>query len=312
MANFVRHAQFYLDFVSPFLRSLAKDYNSAQPLSIDELEEMIEHKYLKHCNPQIPLQFISSCMSRSLIGKWRLGEYLSKKSNKLDAQSPGYRENIFSNSIHMIELDTMVQTSPHAKGFLWFADFHLPFPSYVYLGQELRRSTFGPLVDRAWEAMALNFEARQLANVLFKSPQFRSFSQMFIKAWEARQNALQEIGEVPMPPKFISTIRAMFTAGKQAGVLEPLPSSHDITMTPSAVMYPPSQTAVNSDIYSGSTSENFVTGSTGLEVDVDQLGFGPMDWTFMSNMMGGNSLYPDEPFGDGTQGMRSNNFANWG
>jgi hypothetical protein len=311
-ADFVRHAHFYLGFVSPFLKSLAKDLNSAKPLSVDELEEMIENKYLKHCDPQVPLQFISSCMSRSLLGKWRFGEYLSQKSNKQDAQPPVDREKIFVNAIQMIELDTMVQTSPHAKGFLWFTNFNLPFPSYVYLVQELRRSTWGPLVDRAWEAMAVNFEVRKLAEILFKSPRFRSFSGTFVKAWEARQSVLEEMGEAAMPPTFISNIRALIAAGKQSGLTQSSPSSQDFAMAALSGMYPAMmQRPMDSDLYSGSTPENFATNPTGLDADGDQQGFGQMDWTFMNNMMGGNSLYSGGLFGDGTQGVGSTSFGTW-
>lgn len=166
IANFVRNAQFYLKFTLP---STKESKSTKVAPSVDDLEALIENKYLKYCNPQIPLHLISSCMSRGFIGKWRVGEYLFNNANNLVSQPVEYRDKIFFDAIQTIECDTAVYMTSITKGFLWFTKYHLPFPAYSYLIQELRRSTTGEYTERAWQAIALNFEERDMFSTNPKS-----------------------------------------------------------------------------------------------------------------------------------------------
>ncbi|CZR60191.1 related to binuclear zinc cluster transcription factor that regulates the ratio between aurofusarin and rubrofusarin biosynthesis [Phialocephala subalpina] len=324
IADWIRHAPFFLDFVSPFLKPLARQPGPGQPQSLDEVEEMIEAKYLKHCDLQIPLHFISSCMSRSFVGKWRLGECIAQHSNSNTGLPQPYRNKITDNAVRMIELDTLVQTCPLTKGYMWFANFHFPFPAYVYLVQELRRSTIGPLVDRAWEAITVNFEERKLAAMAGRSQLFRMFSGMLIKAWEAREAALERVDGQPLhlsEPQFIVDIREKIGRSKK---VEDLVGGLSLTSPPiQYVQTPEMGMDVNSDFFLGGGQGmgfggmGMGTGMGGLGLGVsmgamggDQLGLWNMDFNMLGDVGGGDGMYGNELF-PGVQDMGTGALGNW-
>ncbi|KAL5589260.1 hypothetical protein FOVSG1_011127 [Fusarium oxysporum f. sp. vasinfectum] len=269
IAEFVRHADFHLDFASPSLKGMAD--KSAQQRSVDQLEHMIENKYLIHCHDQVPLHFMAICIGRSLICKWRLSEHLSKISNTDFTPSGAYRDMILSTAIRMIELDTKIRTSK-AKGFLWVANFHFPFPAYVYLTQELRRRTTGPLVEQAWDAMSANYDARNFHYVGARSNIYRSFGQMLLKAWEARENCLAEMGApTPAPPTVIALIRTELAAQRQPGLMRQNPTVEFQMDAASGYAWTPVDSSPATVRPEGNT---------------DLVDLGPADWMFMTDVVG--------------------------
>ncbi|KUJ11564.1 uncharacterized protein LY89DRAFT_654212 [Mollisia scopiformis] len=292
IADWIRHAPFYLDFCSPFLKPLARQPGPGQPKTLDEVEEMIEAKYLKHCDLQIPLHFGSSCLSRSFVGKWRLGECIAQHHNPETGIQQPHRNKMTDNAIRMIELDTLVRTCPLTKGFIWFADYHFPFPAYVALVQELRRSTIGPLVDRAWEAIRINFDERKLATLSIRSVLFRHMFGLLIKAWEAREAALESVDGQPLhltEPQFITDIRAK--TGKEKRVDEALQGLSLTTPPPlSFVQTPEMGMDVNSDFFMGGGQAFDALAMGGVE----PMGMWNMDFNMMGEFDGGfgNNLFP--------------------
>ncbi|KFY12789.1 hypothetical protein V491_06658 [Pseudogymnoascus sp. VKM F-3775] len=279
IANFVRNSQFYLKFTLP---STKESKSTKVAPSVDDLEALIENKYLKYCNPHIPLHLMSSCMSRGFIGKWRFGEYLFNKANNLVSQPVEYRDKIFLDAIQTIECDTAVYMTPITKGFLWFTKYHLPFPAYSYLIQELRRSTTGECTERAWQAIALNFEERDMFTTTPKSKLFKTLCHMLVKAWEARESALVEKHEACVTPTFITNIRSKFS----------IPEPRHSQIDPENILstFPPSippemQRPVASDSFVGPVTEGYAPGAMSVDVEGDLMSLWPMEWQFMNASM---------------------------
>ncbi|KAE8442920.1 hypothetical protein EG329_002524 [Mollisiaceae sp. DMI_Dod_QoI] len=320
IANWIRHNPFYLEFVSPFLKPLARGPAPGEPQNLDEVETMIENKYLKHCDLQIPLHFISSCMSRSFIGKWRLGECITQHMKTTTGLPQAYRNKITDNAVRIIELDTLIQTCPLTKPYIWYANFHFPFPAYVYLVQELRRSTIGPHVDRAWQAITVNFDERKLADMATHSQLFRHFASLLLKAWEARESALERVDGQPLhltQPQFITDIRAKL--GKEKRVDEQLQGLSLTTPPVQYVQSPEMGMDVNSDFYFGGQGMGFGNMGMGMGMGVfggmgamggDQMGLWNMDFNMSGDVGTGDGMYGNELF-PGVQDMGTGALGNW-
>lgn len=306
LADWIRHAPFFLEFVSPFLKPLARPFGPEDPKTLDEVEEMIEAKYLKNCDLQIPLHFMSSCMSKALAGKWRLGEAIVPRTTSLPSSS---RSKAVDNAIRMIELDSLIQSCPLTKGYLWFANFNFPFPGYVFLVQELRRSTIGPLVDRAWEAIAVNFKERNLVGLAGRSKLYEIISGLLVKAWEAREVALEGVDGQPLhltEPSFITEIRV--TLGKERKVNEQL-QALSLTSPPIPFMQTVQQVGLDSNFYpAGGQGMGFADlgMNMGMEgLGGDQLGIWNMDFNMIGDVGDGNALFP------GMQDMGTGVLGSW-
>lgn len=97
--------------------------------------------------------------ARGLFAKCRLLEHYSRASSMPRAQADSARDAAFGHAITMLECDSKICTSPLTTGFIWMIHFYYPFPAYVQVVQNLKRSPFSPLAERAWEALSANYEA---------------------------------------------------------------------------------------------------------------------------------------------------------
>ncbi|KAH6666186.1 putative C6 transcription factor [Halenospora varia] len=210
LADFVRHTAFHLDFTSPVLKPIFKTTQSSLDPEGDglaTLEKTIENKYLKFCDPENPLHFMTIWWARAYLAKCRLWEHHSRCSSSPVHLTDAQREAAISHALHMLECDTKLRSSPLTKRFLWLIHLHFAFPAYLQILQDLRRRPGSEQADQAWEIMSTNYEARFVFVAQdCDSPFFKIFAKVVLQAWEAREAASVQLGE-PVVPKIVLSIK---------------------------------------------------------------------------------------------------------
>jgi Fungal specific transcription factor domain len=200
LGDFVRHTMFHLDFTNPALKSIVGDVPE-----VATFEKIIDDKYLKFCDAEIPLHFMTIWWTRSYLAKCRLLEHHSRYSNQSVPQTDAQRDAIISIAIRMLECDTKLRSSVLTKPFRWLIHLHFPAPGYIQIVQDLRSRPGCEIADQAWEAMSDNFDTLFVfVKEDSESPLFRIFTKMILQAWEAREAASSE---PLMPPRIVSSIR---------------------------------------------------------------------------------------------------------
>ena len=210
LGEFIRHTMFHLDFTNPALKPIAKHLQNGPPPEGSELvklEEMIEDRYLKSCDPDNPIHFMTIWTTRAYLAKCCLLEHHSRYSSSPMRRTEAQRDAATSHALRMIECDTKIMTSPLTKGFLWLNHFHFPFPAYLQIVQDLRRRPISPQSRQAWEIMSDNYEAWFEAQPRHESPFFQIFTKVVLQAWEACEVASKQLGETSTPPKIVLSIR---------------------------------------------------------------------------------------------------------
>ncbi|KAI3324420.1 hypothetical protein HD806DRAFT_495026 [Xylariaceae sp. AK1471] len=212
IAQFLRHTTFFLDLTCPALKPLAKDRQHASSSTLDELidlERMIEDKYLKFCDPENPLQYMTIWTARGFIAKYQLVEYYTKYSSASPDQAEAQRSAATFYAFRILDCDTKVMTSHLTKGYTWLAKFYFPLPAYLYLVQYLKKQPLHEQADRAWELMSENHAARftESAWVSDENPLFKMFSGMVLETWEVREAALRQLGRPLTTPRVVSETR---------------------------------------------------------------------------------------------------------
>lgn len=209
LGEFVRHMMFHLEFTSPALKPIFETVQSGlvpDVVRLDTLENMIEDKYLKFCDPENPLHFMTIWWTRGYIAKCRIMEHHSRYSNLGVRQTDSQHDTAISHALRMIECNTKFAASPFTEGFLWLVALNFPFPAYVLIARDLRKRPTSEHAEQAWEVMSDNFEA--WLDKDSNGPFFTIFTKFILLAWEAREAALGELGEsLMMPPRIVSTIR---------------------------------------------------------------------------------------------------------
>lgn len=281
LREFVRHAKFHSDFQTPSFASGANAQPRFNPedSELNALESMIEDKYLKFCNPENPLHFMTIWTTRSYIAKCRLVEHYSRILEPSSEQTKRQRDFAVFYAMGILEGDTKIMDSPLTKGYIWHMNFHFPLPAYIHLLQDFKRRPIHDQAEKAWEVMSDNFEARFDVSQPINSPLFKIFTGLVLPAWEACQTAIKRSGKSPVPPRIVSYIWDDM-AKKSEGSLV-IRNQHSKSCDSLDVDELPMPMPMGSDPYGGGShgfTELGVDASVIAQSDVD---FNQLDWTLM-------------------------------
>lgn len=285
ISEFIRHSAFHLDFIIPTLKIIAKDVQGGRPIpeggELVTLERMIEEKYLKSCNPENPLHFMTIWTARGHLAKFRLVESFSMFARSSTPQTDAQRNTALSHALRMLMCDTKLATSPLVKGYAWFTENFFPFPGYLHLIQDLKRRPVGDHVERTWDTLSANYEARSMHMTRMTNPFHKVFAKIILQAWEARE-AVSE--DSPTPPRVVTIIRQQVTDvtkdAKEAAAEQPSGVMGD-DMDDFAMFLPVELGGKNSIYSMGGTGHDMSAMQqvqTVPDMDVDQFDWGAMDW----------------------------------
>jgi hypothetical protein len=212
LRDFVRNTMFYLDFTTPSLKPIARDVQNGpvpEGGELVNLEKMVEDKYIKFCNPENPLQFMTIWSTRAFLAKNRLVEHHSKYSSSSIPQTEPQRDIALSLALDVLKCDTKLVISPLVKGFIWLTQFYFPFPAYIQIVQDLKKRPLARSAEEAWVVMSANYEARFGDMVEDNNHFFRIFNSFVLQAWEARELKFKELGTSLMLPNIVQSMRKM-------------------------------------------------------------------------------------------------------
>jgi hypothetical protein len=295
LGEFVRHTMFHLDFTSPVLKPIFKTVQHDLIPEVTELatvEKMIEDKYLKFCDPENPLHFMTIWWTRAHLAKCRLLEHHSKFSSSSVHQTDAQRDAASSHSLRMLDCDTKLMTSPLTKRFFWLVQLYFPFPAYIQIVQDLRRRPGSEQAEQAWEVMSDNYEARFI--FLYyngESPFFKIFTKIVLQAWEAREATFKQLGESLVTPRIVLSIRRDMAQNAQNLETEQPHGATDMSINDFLMSMPMSfgdhgllYDMGGQDGYSvtGPGTYPDMPGLAPLDVDVNQLDWSAMDWDLVN------------------------------
>lgn len=207
LANFFRHCPFHLNFVNPALNAMEQP----KATSLTALETTIEDDYLSACDPDDPLQFMTTWTTRSSVARMRLMEYYALCSTSPAQKTKSQSDQDLSDAISLLECDTKLYSSTLTQGYLWFMDFHVPGLAYNHILRHLRGQPADGQAREAWAAMSDNYESRTArSNQSQPSSNIAVFSRVILQTWSACETLLREQGHEPQaPPRIVSAIRSI-------------------------------------------------------------------------------------------------------
>lgn len=179
--------------------------NQILPHDLEAYCAYIESVYLKHCDPKNPLHFFTLTMTRMSLCKLRIIGFMCRGVAATSVDDVE-RDALFVDAIQMVEFDNVIYSTDAVRGFLWYTNLHFPLPAYIFLVSELRRYNTGELCERAWQAICDNHEHRGLIRNL-RSPMHIAFGNLFIKAWDAHEDAELQLGRTVQAPRLITLLR---------------------------------------------------------------------------------------------------------
>ncbi|KAL8920628.1 MAG: hypothetical protein Q9208_006110 [Pyrenodesmia sp. 3 TL-2023] len=181
--------------------------------AIDELDRRLEEKYLRHCDPQITLHFLTKMFARTAVYRMRLVAHHPRHHPDKGASMPTEEKDLLCRlSLNMIENDNITHRNKSTDKFAWFINTNFQFPAFIYLISELRHRTRGELADRGWQAISEAFQYRiPFIADRKQSPMFQATSALALKACQAREmDAVAHNEPIPEAPDWIISLRNLF------------------------------------------------------------------------------------------------------
>lgn len=208
LGDFVRHNTLHLDITNPVLKQIARGCggdSSSGVTDISRLEEEIEDQYLKSCDPENPLHFMTIWTTRAQLAKWRLLEHCLSYSDTSVARTETQRDIATSYALRVLQCDTKIMASPISRGFVWLQHLYFPFPAYLQVAQDLRTRPLGKQAQQAWEILGEDYEAWSSLLRNADSPLFLIFAKLILQAWEGYKTCEDSAKTLEMP-KIVSSI----------------------------------------------------------------------------------------------------------
>jgi hypothetical protein len=160
--------------------------------SIRDLERTFEEKYLRFCDPRIPLHFLALTMSRLAICRMRF--MMCHPQSRADGgarMTPEERDVLFEQSVRLLQLENESRkTSFTPQPLTHMARSKLE--ALIYMLFELRTKRNGDQVIAAWNLVSLFYEQHRELIEETGNSFFDALGDLTLEAWQVRWKELVE------------------------------------------------------------------------------------------------------------------------
>ena len=206
---FLRNAKASNNWMESGLRDRALEEKKKQ---LDELRTLIERKYLRFCDPSVPLQLFARLMGEATIMALRLvAPYPRRYPQGLVEMTAKERDEVFWISMDVLGLYNLSQRTESIRRFLWNVNVQFQWHAFIIIAHELQLRPEDQHTHDAWSKIEELFEYNPDVIANINSPLHKAVSRMILKAWSVRQTRLRR-SSTPLPtPAFIATLQTQAT-----------------------------------------------------------------------------------------------------
>ena len=208
---FLRNAKASSNWMESGLSDRAMEEKKKQ---LDELRALIERKYLRFCDPSVPLHLFARLMGEATIMALRLvAPYPRRYPQGLVEMTAKERDEVFWISMDVLGLYNLSQRTESIRRFLWNVNVQFQWHAFIILAHELQLRPEDQHTHDAWSKIEELFEYNPDVIANTNSSLHKAVSRMILKAWSVRQTRLRQ-SSIPLPiPAFIATLQTQ--AAKQ-------------------------------------------------------------------------------------------------
>lgn len=179
---------------------------------ISKLEEVFEERFVKHCDPAIPLQLLSMVMVKVMFGRLRLAARHPRRFPDRGAtMSQEEKDSLFAICLMMTEYDNQGHRLSGMHRFMWHVKANFQLDAFVYILNDLRHNAVGDRADNAWREILECFEHHNDVLTDTKNPLHVAIGNLALKSWAARESMLAHMGQTlsnEETPRPISILRS--------------------------------------------------------------------------------------------------------
>ncbi|RHZ46895.1 putative C6 transcription factor [Aspergillus thermomutatus] len=177
---------------------------------ICQIEDHLERKYLRYCDPANPLHTFVSIMIRFCICKMKLVAHNPRQFASSPPKDPqSERDMVFANATKLLEYVTLVQGGHRGlEKYTWQIGTSALWNAMLYVLIEVRHRKTGPEVDRSWQLIGVVFSCPR-AFGRTAEPVDTVLRKWTLEVWDHYVAASKAEGlPEPSTPEYIHAIRS--------------------------------------------------------------------------------------------------------
>ena len=280
-----------LNYSYGILLILSIDLLADKDAAIAALENNFNERFIKYCDPSIPLHLLVIYIAKSVICTMRIMAHHPRQYPDNGANMPqSERDLVFRDSLTELEIDSRGHKTPSVQGYLWHVHQYFQIDAFIYVISELRTRVTGDLADRAWAQVEESFSLRPEMINDYKNSLFFAIGNLTLKAWTKREEATDQY---LVPPRYISILRLQRKIPEPP---RPPPNFQDQDLLQD-------EDRINYNIPSHLTATNEIVPSWDIEMTTFEMPMPevtPADWEYWQTLMDGDlPAFVAEPTGPG-------------
>jgi hypothetical protein len=176
---------------------------------INQIEDTLERKYLRYCDPSHALHYFTSIMGRATLCKLRLMAHNPRHFADNGMRVPQKeREIIFTNAMKLLEYVNLVITNQSLRKLMWQVSAGHFWDTLVYVLIEARHLKTGPEVDKIWELIGGLFSKYPQTLKDHTDAKYAVLGDWALRVWEEYVVARKDDGLPEIQtPSYLTAIR---------------------------------------------------------------------------------------------------------
>jgi hypothetical protein len=162
--------------------------------AIDELNQTLEQKFLRFCDPLNPLHILTSIAARAALCGMRLRAHHPRQYADGGASlSQSEKDMLFSLSQKILQYDNLVYINKNLHRYVWHVRVFFQWHAFIYLLSELRLRRVGEEAEKAWDQVEDTFQyhPEMISNSNYAL--YFAIRSLTLKAWDGK---LEPYGDI--------------------------------------------------------------------------------------------------------------------
>jgi hypothetical protein len=176
---------------------------------IQALEDAIETKHLRYCDPSQPLHLASMLVARYGLNVARFLMHHPRNWGSIEQTPLDERQKIWEVCLKLLEQQIMLQTNPVIKCFAWNAPYFRQWHAFIHVLDTLRAEPRAIDADRAWRIIEETYENNPEMIEDMRKPIHAAVGNLCLKAYNDREALLRSKDMNLSPsPNFVALLRS--------------------------------------------------------------------------------------------------------
>jgi hypothetical protein len=127
---------------------------------IQEVNKRIEERYTRHCDMNVPVQWVCATVARLILAKlWLIVHHPMTRQNPAASNlTIASRENLFVTSVEIAEFTRLLGQDQTTSKWSWLFVTNMQWHLIAFVLAELCVRPLSPLTDRAWQVVSSLYE----------------------------------------------------------------------------------------------------------------------------------------------------------